>query len=193
MIPKKYQIYNPEYFDKGKRSIIYSFNKKDTKYIIKTEKPGIQAKERLKNEAKFLKILNQHDIGPKIIDHGTNYICYKFIKGKPLLEYLRTTKNKKQILKQILKQCRTLDELKINKLEMHKPVKHIYIYRNKARMIDFERCYYTNKPKNVTQFIQFILRLNKELNIKININIKEIKEYKKNPTKKNFEIILNKL
>jgi len=61
-----------------------------------------------------------------------------------------------KIIKNILEQCRIMDKLKINKKEFHKPIKHIIVYKNKPVMIDFERCYYAEKPKNVTQFCQFI-------------------------------------
>ena len=41
---------------------------------------------------------------------------------------------------------------------MHHPVKHIIIGKNrKPVLIDFERCRKTEKPKNVTQFCQFLI------------------------------------
>jgi len=51
----------------------------------------------------------------------------------------------------------------VNKFEMHHPTKHILIKAGKPSrktvvMIDFERCRWTEKPKNVTQFVQFLLR-----------------------------------
>ncbi|RMF54400.1 hypothetical protein D6745_05420, partial [Candidatus Woesearchaeota archaeon] len=36
-------------------------------------------------------------------------------------------------------------------------VKHIIVEKGKPVMIDFERCHYTKKPKNVTQFCQFLI------------------------------------
>lgn len=184
MIPTKFTKYKPEYFSKGKRSIIYLFKKNNKKYIIKTKKSGIAAKDPLKNEAKFLKILNKHKIGPKYMTSGKNYVVYKFVKGKFFVDYLETSKNPK-IIKDILKQCRTLDKLKINKKEMHHPIKHIIIDK-KPVMIDFERCYYTKKPKNVTQFCQFLLV--KKL-VKKTL-IKTLKEYKNNESDENFKKIL---
>ena len=192
MIPKKYKKYKPEYLAKGKRSIVYTFKKGE--YAIKIQKRDIAAKNRIKNEARFLKILNKHNIGPTLLDNNNNWICYKFVKGKAIKEFIKQTKNPSKILKQILKQCFTMDQLKINKLEMHKPTKHIYIYRNKAQMIDFERCYFTNNPKNTTQFLEYISRLKKEISsIKSKITIKDIKKYKQNQTKENFKKILNKI
>ena len=88
---------------------------------------------------------------------------------------------------------------KINKLEMHNPCKHIIIDK-KPVMIDFERCYFTNKPKNVTQFCQFIMSnklilLLKHKKIKMNRKklIASVKIYKKTYNKKDFNNILKLL
>ena len=182
MIPKKYSKYNPEYLARGKRGEIYIFKKRNKQYIIKIKRPDSEAKDRIKNEAKFLKILNKKGIGPKYLDASKNYLVREYAKGKMIKEY-KTIPN--YILKQVLKQCYIMDTLKINKLEMHKPLKHIIIYRNKAVLIDFERCYYTNKPKNTTQFCEFINRSKKRIPKKL------IQEYKKDMSKKNFSQLLS--
>ncbi len=178
MVPKKYQKYSPEYLDKGKRSLVYKFKKGRKEYVIKVKSPSSKAIERLKNEAKFLKILNKHKVGPKLVDSGKDYIVYEFVEGK----FLKDIKlNKKQAI-EVLKQCRVLDKLKINKLEMHHPLKHILI-KKKITMIDFERCYETDYPKNVTQFINYLFR-------DFKVPLKLIKEYKKEQSDKNFRRII---
>jgi predicted Ser/Thr protein kinase len=62
-------------------------------------------------------------------------------------------------------------------------------------MIDFERCYKTNKPKNVTQFCQFILNylknILKEKGFKIDKKVlNALIRYKHNQDEKNFNEIL---
>ena len=43
---------------------------------------------------------------------------------------------------------------------MHHPLKHIIIDKlGIPVMIDFERCHKTDKPKNVTQFVEFVCRM----------------------------------
>ena len=58
-------------------------------------------------------------------------------------------------------------------------------------MIDFERCYETKNPKNVTQFCNFLM-FNKE---SFNFNNKKLilllKEYKNKQTEKNYKQIRN--
>ena len=88
-----------KYFSKGKRGRIY---------LIKNMAMKKSLPRHIKNEVKFLKILNKHNIGPKLISSGKNHFKYRFVKGKFILDYLNES-NKvkiKKVLVKILKQCR---------------------------------------------------------------------------------------
>jgi putative serine/threonine protein kinase len=178
-----------KYYSKGKRGKIYL----DKEYIIKKAEHI-----RIKNEVKWLKILNKYNIGPKLIKYGKDYFKYKFIKGNFIIDFIEKNNKKeiKKVLLNVLKQCRIMDKLKVNKKEMHNPFKHIIINK-KVNMIDFERCYKTNKPKNVTQFSQFIMSNNlKNLLIKKKFKIDKKKllekliKYKHEQDDENFKSIL---
>lgn len=171
-------------YAKGKRSFIY---KKDNT-IIKKINPNTKAINRLENEAHWLKILNQHNIGPKLIKLEKNALFMEFIKGTQLTKYKCNNKELKILLKDLLEQCFILDQLKVNKLEMHHPIKHVLVRNKKIILIDFERCKLTKNPKNITQVCQFISR---------NYNLPEIlqkaKEYKQTYSRKSFEGICKTL
>jgi len=178
---------NIRYFSEGKRSIVYIAEYKNKKIAIKTKKPKSEAKGRIQNEANFLKILNKHKIGPKLVLYDKNFLAYEFIKGIKFIDWLthKNIKEKRKIITIILKKCRILDKLKINKKEFTRPIKHILVYRNYPYFIDFERCYFTENPKNVTQLCQFLIerkliKNNKQILIK----------YKKQQTDQNFIKIL---
>jgi len=177
-------------FARGKRGIIY----KKGNIITKVKNPKSRAINRIKNEAKYLKILNKHGIGPKFISFKNNKLQYRFVKGKFIFDYIHDNDKKEilKVLKNVLNQCFILDKLKINKLEMNRPKKHIIIDKNPV-LIDFERCYITDRPKNVTQFLQFLFNLRKILKKKKIIINKKIlrlaRKYKKNRSKKNFKKI----
>jgi putative serine/threonine protein kinase len=181
------------FLTKGKRGKIYL--DKD-KAIKKTNN------QRVEKEAYYLKLLNKYKIGPKFLYLKKDRIVYKFVKGPFILEYLKNnnTKSVKKILKEVLNQCRTLDKLKINKLELHNPYKHIIIEGTKTKkpvMIDFERAYKTENPKNVTQFCQYIMSFKvysvlKEKKIIFNKKelIKSLRIYKKEQTDFNFRNLI---
>ena len=179
-------IRNIEFFAKGKRGQVFTGNYNGKKVAVKLNK-------NKNNEKEWMILLNKHKIGPKFIFSGKDYIVYEFADGKRILDYISENDKKESIrvLKEVFRQCRILDKLKIDKKEMHNPWKHILIGK-KITMIDFERCHYVNKGKNVTQFGQFLLRKKDLLKIKINkkefINI--LKKYKRRQTEENFKRIL---
>ena len=182
-------IRNVEFFAKGKRGRVFTGNYNGKKVAVKLNK-------KINNEKDWLKLVNKHKIGPKFIYSGKDYIVYEFVDGKRILDYI-SEKEKKEIikmLKEVFRQCRILDKLKIDKKEMHNPWKHILIGK-KIVMIDFERCHKVSKGKNVTQFGQFLLRKKELLKKKgISINRKEfikiLKRYKDKQTEANFKGII---
>ena len=173
-----------KYLTKGKRGKIYL-----EKGIAKKK----SLPKRVKNESSWIKILNKYGVGPKLVEVKKDYFKYKFVEGEFILDYFKSN-NPKPIIIDVLKQCRVMDKLKVNKLEMHNPHKHIIIKNKKPVMIDFERAYETKKPKNVTQFCQFIMSRKVYEIIKYKINKRELisilKTYKKNQTEVNFNKII---
>lgn len=175
---------------KGKRSKVYHI----FHIAIKVEREDSKTINRIKNEAYWLKILNKYNIGPKLYFSTNNIIIMRYIKGKRILDFFKhsSQQNKSIIIQEVLNQCRILDQLKVNKLELHHPIKHIIITKDKKPvMIDFEKCKYNLKPKNVTQFIQFLPRLGFNINKEKLKNL--LKQYKKNYKEESFNKILRVL
>src|SRR3989344_971150 len=106
-----------EYLASGRRSKVFTFVENKKKFVVKIEKENTKAKERIKNEIKFLKILNEKGIGPELIKEGEDYFVAEFIQGELILPFLEKSKNPYPVLIKILEQCKIMDELKINKLE----------------------------------------------------------------------------
>ena len=193
-------ITNIKYFTKGHRGLLFTGTYKNKRVAIKTKNPKSKAFGRIENEAKWLKKLNKYNIGPKLYFIGDNYFVYEYIGGDFIVDYIKKSNknNIKKIIKRIFKQLFVLDRLKIDKEEMHRPIKHIIVRKNKPYLIDFERINYSQNPKNITQFCQFLInsQLNGLLkNKKININKNEIiqltKIYKKIPSNANFKTIVD--
>lgn len=176
-----------ELFAKGHRSLVYLINLKDKKLIKKVARKDIYKQGQIENEAKWLKILNKYKIGPKLIESGEGYLICEFIEGERILDYWAKKKDPKIIL-EIFNQLRLLDKLKVDKEEMHHPVKHILVGK-KVVMIDFERCHKSLKPKNISQFCQFLVS-RKLLEVNKEFLINALKEYKKDYSDKHYEAIL---
>lgn len=147
----------------GKRGDVFLTTHQGKKAVIKQARATSTALSTLENEAFWLQRVNQHHIGPTFYFLKEGQLCMEYVEGIPIGEYLDHHPFSTALAKEILDQCRVLDTLQVNKFEMHHPVKHILIKHGKPSrktvvMIDFERCRATEKPKNVTQFCQFLLR-----------------------------------
>ncbi len=196
---EKKGLKNIKKFARGHRGLLYKACLKKKDIVIKTKKPESKAKGRIANETKWIKILNKHKIGPKLLFSGRGYFAYEFVKGDFILDFIE--KNTKQeiimAIKEVFRQLYIMDKLKVDKEEMHHPLKHVIIDK-KPVLIDFERCRKTVKPKNVTQFCQFVtssltcpLLKSKEIKINKKGMIELAKKYKKDMSGKNLNQILN--
>ncbi len=191
------KVSNIEYYTKGKRGLLYkgilsTGKNKGKEVLIKIQNPETKAENVIEHEARYLDLVNKKGIGPKLIEASKNYLIMEFIKGDFINDYILKNKKDKKIIKSIVKdvfeQMYKLDKLGITKQEMHHPFKHIIIKEDLTPvLVDFERCSKGEKPKNVTQFMQFVIGLNLARKDKL-IKLAEI--YKKNPTQQNFQKIL---
>ncbi|MEK6934687.1 MAG: hypothetical protein AABW46_02305 [Nanoarchaeota archaeon] len=172
-------------FAVGKRTKVYKF----FSFIVKVKKSDSEAIGRVRNEGIWLKRLNEYGIGPKLYYFNDKFLVYRFVKGLEILDFFKKAilEEKKEVMMEVLRQCRVLDKMKVDKFEMHHPMKHILV-SDKVVMIDFERCKYGEKPKNVTQFCQFMNRCYKKVN---DFELKKIlKKYKKSYSDESFNEIV---
>lgn len=190
---------------RGHRGKIYIFNKGKKQFIKKLPIKSSKDSINIENEANFTKLLNNYNIAPKFIsyDKKSDSLIREFIDGERIGDYLLTHSKLEilNIIKQVFYQLLKLDELKLNKFEMTNPYKHIIIDKNnKPWLIDFERCRYTEQPKNVTQFLQYLNSTNlQELFNKKKIKIDKdkimdvSKKYKNTYDKTLIEVFISSL
>ena len=155
-------VRNVAYFTRGKRGLIFTGMYRGKRIAIKIKRPESAAEKRIANEARWLKRLNAHGIGPGLLFAGSGFVAYRFVDGGFLLPWIgRSGKNAvRRVLRALLGQCFVLDRLNVSKEEMHHPTKHIIITkRNEPVLLDFERTHRAKKPQNVTQFVQYLCRL----------------------------------
>ena len=203
---------NVHYFAEGKRGIIYTAQSDQNQLIkkqvpvkrrtiivaIKVKKKESKSADAIASEVFWLKALNERAIGPRMLFSGEEYVAYEFVEGEYIEEWLpKASKDDMQkVLKVVFQQCYVMDKLNVNKEEMHHPLKHIIVDINlNATLIDFERCYETEKPHNVTQFADFVGKHRPTLVKKgFTFTLKELREaaaeYKEKYDAKEFEKIL---
>ncbi len=212
---EKKSIQQITYFTRGKRGEIYTgiidksqFIKshlpprKDLIHVaIKIKRSESQAIGMVNKEATWLQRVNEKGLGPRLIAAGNDFVVYEFVTGDFILDWIGKS-TKQEIFKVIfhlLQQCFILDQMRITKEEMHHPHKHILVTRlQQPVLIDFERCHESTTPQNVTQLVEFIGRIRKELGEKgLMMNEQTLRSlsqaYKKDQTAENLQKIIKAL
>ncbi|RME31511.1 hypothetical protein D6789_02520, partial [Candidatus Woesearchaeota archaeon] len=146
-----------KFFAKGKRGEVFLREAHGKTFLVKKHNPD-SVVDTIANEAKFNKLLNAHGIGPEFIAYEQGELVREFIDGLEFRNWLPSAKRPEVIavLADVLRQCRTMDLLGVEKEEMTRPWKHIIVRKDVPVLIDFERCREVKVPKNVTQFVQFL-------------------------------------
>ncbi len=146
-----------KYLASGKHSVVYQ-----GKYKLKDVVIKVGLDKDISIEKMYLEKLQNEKFVPKFYFSGNGYVVREKVEGELIGEFLERAKGKEIeiVLNKILVVTSRMDELGINKKEMTNPYKHIYVInKNKEyyiKMIDYERCIFTEKPKNTTQFLQYI-------------------------------------
>ena len=145
-----------KYLDSGKHSKVLQGIYENNEVIIK-----IGLEQHLDKEALFMKKLEKEKFIPRFDFAGKGYVVREKLTGIKIREWLEVSnaEDSLKILSNVFDICFRLDQLGINKFEMTNPYKHIFIDEKlNCKMIDFERCTFTQDPKNATQFLQYVRR-----------------------------------
>lgn len=184
-------------FAEGNRGVIYAARMGRRKVAVKAVSARSPAKESVANEIRWLRVLNGRGIGPEVLASGKDYFVYRFVEGQYIGEWIESGSRREivSLLKKVLEQCRAMDLLGVNKEEMLRPRRHVIVRSGEPVMLDFERCRRTARPKNVTQFCQYLLSTSGALRKKgILLDGRELigiaKKYKKSLSRELFDEIV---
>ena len=168
------------FLSEGKRGIVYKVKFKGNEAAVKVGKPEV-INNVVSDEAFWLSKVNYLRIGPKLLFVGKSYLVMDFIDGVSFEKFLKfsSAEDILFVLVNILKQMFFLDSAGIVKEEMNHPQKHILIKHKSPVLIDFERTHFSKKPKNLTQFIQFLTSrgIAKLLSIKFYFNPSSLRKF----------------
>jgi putative serine/threonine protein kinase len=161
-------------------------------------------REEMKSEAKLLQIANSLGIGPSLITSSKNFMIMEYLDGKKIGLWVKELKGKgstsklKSMIKKTLEDCYSLDKIGLDHGELSSISKHVIVGKSKTTIIDFESSSTNRRVSNVTSATQGIF-----IGSGISKSIKKIyrmpskdkiinvlRNYKHNPSRKNFEILL---
>ena len=161
-------------------------------------------RKNLKKEAELLKITNQLNVGPKLVDFSKNFLVMEYLEGKKIRDWVSNLKKNgssqqlKIVIKKILEDCYSLDRIGLDHGELSNISKHVII-GNKTTIIDFESSSTGRKVSNVTSATQALCigsGISKIIGRIYKIPKKEkmisvLREYKQKQTRNSFERLLN--
>lgn len=145
---------------KGRRGVIFRAVFQDKDVILKVQHPDSKAKNALVLEASYLERVNELGLGPKLVGFTDKFVMMEFIPGISIGQFLKeeiyTKESLLEIFQKVINQMIKLDKAGLNKFEMTNPYKHIIITPDlHPVLIDFERARFSDRPKNLNQFIEY--------------------------------------
>lgn len=192
-----------EILGKGYVGIVVLAKRGSNNVALKIRRLDSQRSE-MKSEAKFLKLVNSVNVGPKLFDYSKNFVVMEYVEGEKIGKWIDSLKGQgsskklKIVLKEILEDCFRLDQIGFDHGELSSISKHVIVGEKKSTLIDFESSSTKRKASNVTSITQAIFigsGLEKKVQ-KIYKNpskekiIESLRIYKKEKSRNNFENLL---
>lgn len=198
-------IGNLKLLGKGQNSFVFKCRVSNLEdyYACKIRRPD-SPRPSLINEAHNLKLANEVNVGPLLINHTNDVIVMEYINGVPLGVYLTQANHDsiKVVVKDLLMQGFRLDSIGLIHGELSRIREHVII-SNRVYIIDFESAsVLTKSTTNVTQLVSALIlskgvvqaKVKNALNLQdTSALIKLLKSYKVKPNYDSFNLILKSL
>ena len=160
-------------------------------------------RKTMDKEARFHKIANSVEVGPRLEGQTKNIIAMEYVPGQNIVEWVAHTKRSRvrSVARAVLEQCFRLDTAGLDHGELSRLARHV-IVSDRSYIIDFESASTTRKTSNVTAAAQSIFLYgtvaNRVKKILDNTNrekevIHALRTYKHSHTRANFEAVLDSL
>jgi len=189
---------------KGCVGIVAVAYTEEAKAALKIRRIDADRKE-MQHEAEMLKKANSVEVGPKLLGISENFLLMEFIKGPLLFQWISTLKGRgakakiQKVLRGILEQCWSLDNIGLDHGELSKAPKHIIIgEEDKSCIVDFETASINRRVSNVTSMCQYLFigsEVAKIVKRRLGYTnkdtlIKSLRNYKKRRSRQRFESVL---
>jgi len=187
---------------KGYVGVVVLAKKRSNLVALKIRRLDSQ-RDEMKNEAKLLKQANEVGIGPVLFDSSKNFLVMEFLDGEKIGDWINSLSGKgsvnkiKSVIRKILEDCYSLDQIGFDHGELSSIVKHVIVGK-KTSMIDFESSSTKRRVANVTSAAQGIYigsGISKKVKRIYKIPPKKeiievLRDYKRDQTRNSFERLL---
>ncbi len=196
--------FNIPIIGKGNVGLVVIAHTKTGKVALKIRRVDAD-REEMKHEADMLIRANNLHVGPRFIDLSENFLLMELAEGQLLPQWTTDLTGShvktriQEVLRDILEQCWRMDHAGLDHGELTHAAKHIIIdVDDKAHIVDFETASVRRRASNVTSVCQYLFmqsQLAKMVRLKfdemdIEGLVAGLREYKHEPSRQNFESIL---
>src|SRR5437879_11976685 len=107
------------------------------------------------NEAKLLRLANEVDVGPKLLDSSKNFIIMEYLEGKKIIDWIRDLSGKgsaaklRSTIRRVLEDGYSLDKIRLDHGELSHIQKHVMVGKRSC-IIDFETASVNRRICNAT-------------------------------------------
>ncbi len=118
------------------------------------------SRETMLNEARILRLINSHNIGPRLRAYSRNFLVWDYIDGMSLEEWARLSSREElgRTLRLVLEQLWMLDMLGVAHNELSRFKDHVLVRKDGIPVIlDFESASTGKTRSNIPQFLSFLL------------------------------------
>lgn len=162
-------------------------------------------RESLEGEAKNLEYVNNWGIGPKLYGWSRDFIVMEYVEGERLPEWILKVEDVeylKEVILEILRQCRLLDSIGVDHGELSRPHRHVLVGGGgRVYILDFESASLRRKPRNVSSISSYLFfkpsRISRILRDKLGFDLREalgnIREYVKRGDDESYQALLRTL
>ena len=199
-------LFNNNILGKGCEGLVLKVeNIKDELMALKIKRTD-SCRFSMKNEFDFYKLANRFKIGPKVYSYNANMLLMELLDGSSIENWFLKAKLDSYVIKtvifDILNQCFILDKINLDHGQLNKLHNHVIISPGSLRctIIDFESASTSRKVSNLTSAFQGLLfkgTISKQINKfidyenKKNEFLEQLKGYKKNISKENFDAVMS--
>jgi putative serine/threonine protein kinase len=201
----KKRIYGIPVLGKGCVGIVVIAHTNLGRTAMKIRRVDADRKEMF-HEAEMLRKANTVKVGPKMLGVSKNFLLMELIEGIHFPQWLESVVENdmqsriRRVFREVLGQCYRLDEAGLDHGELSNAPKHIIVNTEDfPRLVDFETASIKRKVANVTSICQYLFfksqvaeKVKENLEVDEMELIKALRIYKRQRTRRNFEIILEK-
>jgi len=196
--------FNVPVLGKGCVGIVVIVQTKTGRAALKIRRVDADRK-RMEHEAEMLVKANSIGIGPRFIGISDDFLVMEYVEGVLLPKWAANVKGTdfrkriRRVLRDVLGQCRKLDEVGLDHGELSRAPKHIIVNaEDQAHIVDFETASIMRRTSNVTSICQYLFlgsQLAKTLRSRLGETNDEalmsaLRDYKQERTYPNFFRIL---